>query len=533
MQERIQQLLNRVLEWWNHFTAKQKTMIIAAAAGVVMIIVIIITVLSQPKWEELLVCESTKEASEVTALLTGQNINNKPSPDGLRIQIEKKDMAAAKMLLGANDIQSSSYSIDNVTSGGFSTTEADKQKKYKEYLEKMLANDIIASMEAVSWAKVVLTMPENDGTLIAKEQEPSAWVMLKLQGEFDADHAATLAKSISVGLGCKTPQNIIIMDDQGNMLFSGDDTYSMTGSASTQLGVKSKYEAVVQNEVRKVLLGTNEFDKIEVTSNLALDFTSLQETDHNYYVEEGQTQGYLSHRDTYNSESTGGISGVPGTDSNVEDTSYQFQDQTTSSATESEESNDYLPSEKITTKDIPPGAIKYDQSSVSVAAIKYNIVRQEEIKAQGLLDGVTWEEYKAANNTKTKLPEDEDMIAIVAKATGIDAENIMILAYSENVFFDAEGLDINWGDVAQLVLIVVMLILMAVLVIRSMRNEKEEVQEEELSVETLLQSQPEMELEDIGLDEGSETKRQIDKFVEDNPEAAAALLRNWLNEDWA
>jgi len=24
----------------------------------------------------------------------------------------------------------------------------------------------------------------------------------------------------------------------------------------------------------------------------------------------------------------------------------------------------------------------------------------------------------------------------------------------------------------------------------------------------------------------------IEKFVDENPESAAALLRNWLNEDW-
>ncbi len=533
MPERIQQLLNRVLEWWNKFTAKQKTLIIAAVAGVVMAIAIILTLLGQPQWVDLINCETTKEASEVVALLEGQNINKEVSDDGLRIKIEKKDLPNAKMLLGANDIQSSAYSIDNVTSGGFSTTEADKQRKYKVYLQNMLANDIIASMDAVKSARVMLDMPENDGTLIAKEEEPSASIILELDGEFDTDHAATLAKAISVGLGCKTPENITIMDTQGNMLYSGDDTYSMTGNASSQLTVKSKYEAVVQNEVRKVLLGTNEFDKIEVTSNLALDFSSLQETDHNYYVEEGQTQGYLSHRDIYNAENTSGVGGVPGTDSNVEDTSYQFQDVSESSSTESEESLDFLPSERITNKDIPPGAIKYAESSISVAAINYKIVREEDVKAQGLLDGITWEEYKANNDIKTKIPEDEDLIAIVAKATGIDSENIKILAYSENVFFDAEGLDVEWTDIAQILIIVVMLVLLAFIVIRSMRTEKEEVQEEELSVETLLQSQPEMELENIGLDEGSETKRQIDKFVEDNPEAAAALLRNWLNEDWA
>ena len=39
-------------------------------------------------------------------------------------------------------------------------------------------------------------------------------------------------------------------------------------------------------------------------------------------------------------------------------------------------------------------------------------------------------------------------------------------------------------------------------------------------------------LEDIELAEKSETRRTIEKFIDENPEAVAALLRNWLNEEW-
>ena len=39
-------------------------------------------------------------------------------------------------------------------------------------------------------------------------------------------------------------------------------------------------------------------------------------------------------------------------------------------------------------------------------------------------------------------------------------------------------------------------------------------------------------LEDIGYSEKTETRILIEKFVEENPDAAALLLRNWLNEDW-
>ena len=55
---------------------------------------------------------------------------------------------------------------------------------------------------------------------------------------------------------------------------------------------------------------------------------------------------------------------------------------------------------------------------------------------------------------------------------------------------------------------------------------------EELWVETLLQSNPEPVLDDIEAEQSSETKKLIEKFVDENPEAVANLLRNWLNEGW-
>ena len=39
-------------------------------------------------------------------------------------------------------------------------------------------------------------------------------------------------------------------------------------------------------------------------------------------------------------------------------------------------------------------------------------------------------------------------------------------------------------------------------------------------------------LDDIEFSDKSETRKMIEKFVDENPEAAANLLRNWLNEDW-
>ena len=74
--------------------------------------------------------------------------------------------------------------------------------------------------------------------------------------------------------------------------------------------------------------------------------------------------------------------------------------------------------------------------------------------------------------------------------------------------------------------------LLAFVILHSMRTRLAVQQEEEVSVENMLQSTPEAELEDIDVESKSETRKMIEKFVDENPESAAALLRNWLNEDW-
>ena len=57
--------------------------------------------------------------------------------------------------------------------------------------------------------------------------------------------------------------------------------------------------------------------------------------------------------------------------------------------------------------------------------------------------------------------------------------------------------------------------------------------EPELSVEDLLATtQEESRLDEIELDDKSETRILIEKFVDENPEAVASLLRNWINEEW-
>ena len=121
---------------------------------------------------------------------------------------------------------------------------------------------------------------------------------------------------------------------------------------------------------------------------------------------------------------------------------------------------------------------------------------------------------------------------MVSTATGVPSKNVTFVAYEEVQFIDAIEEKVSVKDIMQIVLIIIILALLAFVVIMSLRTKKEVEEEEELMVEDLLQSTQMEELENIELEQKSEARKLIETFVEENPEAVATLLRNWLDENW-
>ena len=142
MQERIRNIPKQVLEWWNKFSVKQKTLIASVALAVIVALVIVVRVLTTPTLVPIRNCENTKEAAQVKELLDGEEIKYEVSSDGLNFSVKAEDEANAAILLGQNGIPASRYEFSNVFEGGFSTTEADKTKKYQRYLQEELAEHL-------------------------------------------------------------------------------------------------------------------------------------------------------------------------------------------------------------------------------------------------------------------------------------------------------------------------------------------------------------------------------------------------------
>ena len=108
------------------------------------------------------------------------------------------------------------------------------------------------------------------------------------------------------------------------------------------------------------------------------------------------------------------------------------------------------------------------------------------------------------------------------------------MTYDRFEFYDKEEAKSSPFYVIQIILALVIAGLLVFIIIRSTRPVAVGETEPELSVEDMLATTKEnrVPLDDINLQDKSETRIAIEKFVDENPEAVALLLRNWLNDGW-
>ena len=534
MPEQVQKILNQIVEWWKKFNNKQRILLGSIVAVVLIALGILAAVMTTPEKIDLYVCKDYAEAAKIKEILEADDsIEYEFDEDKMAFIVTAENEAAASMLLGTNQISLKNYSIDKVFEGGMTTTEADKQKKYKEYLEDKFA-DHISQLSMVESCTVSLEYPEDDGTILSREQEASAAVQLKLKGEMNSEQAYSLALFVATQLGNDGTEKITIMDQNCYVLYSGADSKSAMGVASSQLSIMEKLESFITNRVRDVLVDSRLFSNVTVALNVDVNFDATETVKTEIGIPKGMDGGAITQQSLYDLVTNQTYEGgVPGTDTN-DDTSYVIEDGQAGHTEISEADTLYDYDRVVTTITGNGGDILYDTSSASVIVTRPIVYNEADLKASGELDDVTWEEFKAAHKESKVVDVDDSYIQLVANATGFPVNKITFMCYEEPVFIDDAGSGFNIMDFAQIAIAVLIFALLGYVVFRSTRSEKTEELQPEISVESLLESTMEAhdELEGIGYNEKSEVRIMIEKFVDENPDAVASLLRNWLNEEW-
>ncbi|MDD6571009.1 MAG: flagellar M-ring protein FliF C-terminal domain-containing protein [Thermoflexaceae bacterium] len=534
MPDRLRQIFERFLDFWNRYNRRQKAIVLSSLAVVILTMVILVAVLSRPNYQVLTNCANYSEMSQVTALLTDNGFAYVTDDTTMTVSVREQDLVDAKMLLATNEIKVDGYGLDDALNSSFSTTESDKLKMWQAYIESSLEKDL-TEFDKIKGAQVMLNLQSSDNSLFANKSGSSVAVILSLNGEMSDEEAENIALYLKNAIDNLDSKDITILSTTGESLYSGDvNTAGSSASLNKQLKYTQQLQNVTANEIRNQVLSAGIYGDVKVNVNFDINWSNFEKVLHEYSVPEGNEQGFFEH--SYLEKSSGGstVGGTPGTESNDEDTDYNIQDGTNTNSSYLKEEYSYLVNELVTTETTTPGEVILDTSTVSAVFNKYVVYNEDDVEKLGYLDGITWEEFKAQNAETVQVDFDQEWIDIIARGTGIPAENVSIVAYEKHFFYDADTSSRPFSFYLQILLAVAILGLLAFVVLRSSRPVTVEETEPELSVEQMLATTKEAQqsVEDIDLQEKSEVRKAIEKFVDENPEAVALLLRNWLDDGW-
>jgi len=533
MNERLKRIQERLLAFWGKYNSKQKTIMISITLAVILFVVIMAVALTRPTFVTLITTSSTSESASVTKILTSAGIQYTSSADGMTISVKESDLPAANIELGANSIPATGYSLKDALGGGFSATEADKEKQYLAYLEDRITS-ILDKLSYVNSSKVTLEKPDSTFSVLDSNEETSVSVMLDLKSTPSNEKIQGLANYLATAVGNATTSKITIIDSQSNLLFLGEtsDETGLTVTSQNDL-YELRMNQVIDNINKLLDKSGYGYSDVNISPFLSINFDKSSTTS-TVYDTGTRDQGPYATSNEVTETGSSGNGGVVGTDSNSADvTSYDVTGSNGSTSTYELKQYEYKVNEKTTVTDAAVGVIDYTKSSVAIVLNKKVMYNETDEKAKGTLANTTWAQFKVANAAPVPITVDPAMLQMIAFATGFNVANISVQANEVHEFQDATVTQGSFINYLAIILAVLIFGLLGFVVWRSLRPVEVTEIEPELSVEALLSStKAAQNIEEIDLNDKSETRMAIEKFVDENPEAVALLLRNWINEDW-
>lgn len=542
MMDQLIKIKDKILAFWNKYTTKQKTIIICVALAIFFAIVLLTYLLTRPVYTHLATFSDASLANTLSEALDGEGIDYNMQTDEAgttSFEVEQSAYSKAVLAMGSNGIVDKEMTWEDALTSDMSASSLEKQTKITLALQSSIKENLI-NFENVEDATVIIDRKEDNNTILSENEETAVSVTLKLTSgkSLESETATAMAFYLTNAVGNKTTDNVVIVDTLGNLLYGAKTDNTLGGTISGTEDYKAKLQKTFAERTEKMLLKAG-YDEVEVSEPaIKFNMDKITELITTYSVAEGQDQGYYSSSYEYSSTGSSGSGGVPGTDSNSEETDYMLKSGGNSNSETILNKYNYLPNEDVQNIEREVGAVVPDESSIGVVLTTYKKISQASLEESGALENISFEDYVDQNSAKTKIDVPEDILPLVAAATGISESNISIVAYEKPVFeANDEG---SFGDKVTNYLMIILAVLIAALLIFVIIRGTSPVEvtelEPELSVEDLLSTTvtpiEEEVIEDIELGEKSKVKDAIESIVDDNPEAVALLLRNWINEDW-
>ncbi len=262
---------------------------------------------------------SLEEAGEVIEQLRDDKISYKMGLGGTTIMVPKNQIYEVRMQMASKGLPQSGkmgYALFDHQSRGAS--EFEQKIKFRRALQDELSKTV-NEIKQVKRSRIHLTLPEK--SLYLDEQEkPSASVVLTMQvgKSLKEDQLQCISHLIASSVENLDPENVIILDSLGKLLYGGEDDTFYGKYRSTHEEIQKLIERRTEEKIISMLAGVVGRDKVTAKVSALMDFTQEEQTEENYYPETAAVRSE-QRTDEKSKSRKPGIFGVPEALSNSPD----------------------------------------------------------------------------------------------------------------------------------------------------------------------------------------------------------------------
>lgn len=541
MQEKIKILGSKLTEKWNTLEKGQQIRLGAIAAMVFVVTCIAIFMATRPQMVILRAGLDWSTTAQIQEALLNNGISSTPNAAGSTISVNARDATFAEAILAQQNIRPGTniFTFQDILSN---TSVGTSDRMTRESLLRAREADIIEALRTINGiddAQVTIVPADDTIYWLENYENASVGVMLTTNANFARGQGEAIARFVTANVRGLDMRNLEIIDQNSNVIFSGSAAEN-SSFINLEMELRASRESDIETQIR-ALLGPM-YSDIQVMSSLSFDMDATSLQTHTFAPHDPEaTQGLPTSVITERSSAENVAAGAePGMILNEDGAPmYQFAGAGQNSiASANSSATQFIYNETLMQRESTPGQLLRDQSSVAVIAYRFNIITEEYVRRNGLLEGLTWEEFQRVNSEPVELEVSETVLELLRTGTGI--QDLEFMRIEQSIFVPATSTPVQVEQVIILTILAVLIFLLAYGLIKNSRPDEIIEIEPELSVEDLLVTTQLEESEEISELERmrnlqikeSETKRQIEKFVDEKPEAVAQLLRNWLNDEW-
>ena len=535
MHEKLLSYKAKAGEKWNSIDKSLRNKIVVIAIGLIITLGLLLYISFKPQWVVLKSSADPEVIGQIEKILDDNTIKNKLLDRGTGIEVLEKDESRAKILIASSEIGKEGVTFDDVSANiDIGMTENDKREQYKRLKEAEMKR-LIETFDNVKSASVMLALPEDTVVFNNNKKEASAGVTLDVKSGFTEEQGAIIANLIASSVEGIKVENVTVADRKGEILYSGKENTSI--SHSKKEGIENNKKNEIEDKIQDTLKPL--YDEVKVISSIKFDWDKVQER--NLILTppvEDATVGVPKHQKEQTESVVNGEAGAePGIESNDKNpTNYALGGQSNGTYDGASKETEYGYNEQELLKEGAIGSFVPEGSSVAVTVYKHKYYNESELRKNKTLNkNLTWEQFKEQNATPTLINMDQQLLDTIKTGTGI--QNVTLTGYEKPIFVDIVKQPIKVEQIIVLIILVVLIGLLALALIKKAQPDEIEEIEPEISIEDLIATnkREDEEVADkiAGINEvESEFKLKIEDFIDENAEAAAQLLRNWLNNEW-